>query len=106
MLESQRENGLARFPGNRPWLVTEQQFCGLLGDGRAALEATQRDEIRPRRAHDRDWIDAEVLVEAAVFCGQRRVFDVQWDRRKTFASQSVFRERFIQNDTVAIRDRW
>ena len=72
-LEPQRQERLVDFALDGA-LVAEEQILGeLLGDGRAALHHAAGLRVGHQRAERAVKVDAEMLVEAAVFGRQRRL---------------------------------
>ena len=75
-LDPQREQGLARLALIGLARRQEQVLGELLGDGRAALADAAFFQIGHRRAQHAARIDAAMLVETAILCGQNGVDQV------------------------------
>ena len=123
MLQSHRDNRLTHFdppPAREPWtgprsraarqcgltLPIEQELRHLLRDRRPALSATPFPKIAPRRAHERDRVDAG-MAEEAVILGRERGGDQR--RRKRIRGEPQFaraqiRTRLVQHGAIAVDD--
>ena len=71
--QPQRQKGLAHLALDRALVRQEQVLGELLRDGGAALHHAAGARIGEQRAEGAGDVDAEVLVEAPVFRGERRL---------------------------------
>ena len=72
-LEPDREEGFLDLALDGALVVEEQVFRELLGDRRTALAHAAGLRVGDERARGAGEVDAEMIVEAAVFGGERRL---------------------------------
>ena len=104
MFESQRHDGLAHFRRNRARRIAEQHLRDLLGDRRAAFDRAQMSHVVHDRPRDRDRVDAQMVLEAAILGSDRGRGDVFRNDVEPLVARTGGGQRLVQNDAVAVDD--
>src|SRR6185437_9091898 len=98
-LEPDREEGFVDLALDGAFIGQEQVLGELLGDRRAALAHAAGLRIGDERARGTGHVDAEMVVEAAVFGGERRLDQVV---RKVFQLDRIVMLDAAAADRIAV----